>query len=736
MAEKSPDYLDPHEYTLEQEWKEEEQVFSVTLKIFYFGKEIFNGGFKDKNFLGIETDSLKRLGEEIISGVNSRLTSEQINTSRQPVSFSVGKGRLKIKDSKGTIYMKYGHFDTNILHLTREPSPLHYLFWERKEEIGSQNPTIDHLKTAGYFFDLCCDLFQSLQSTFKLIQGGEISGIEEERLFDYEFTKLVVHQVNMIRKIIEKSTTLDKPEEENEYVRWHIRTIAKQLDFLNILDPMENHLQSNNIKEFLALARTVGEEDICELRLLSSTRALENYQYPIITFDTDKVISLLTQTNTLADYQSFLDESKEENKLDSGVLPTMFWRRLRCHNLLPKINTVISKIILANTPLKTYTTTRIYPLLGGRHLDVTEEDKSIPIMVKEAKFNNRRYDFKFDSGILSVRESAISIPGMTVPGNWRKASSVSNTVSSKKAIELLPENPYLLMIHSKNNTYIKQMTVLVSDGLNHKMEDNEPVGIWYETVTKYNFSEYIGKTTTDDLILLTSGEDNENQYLSFLKRNDADYTFQEVHCGNVTNLFPVRKEIKVDKNMEGRIGKSNLFFVCDNLLLGVHQPDILETSTVYYRDLHLFKYTMNNTNQSQATTPVVDLLSGSGPVKLEQLHVLQSEEPIVMGRDSPYDEDSIHHCRFFRYSKSVYLYLSCSQVSKKIHVFACVISPRVNIFRVESLTTSLTSRLMHDYKFTSFDIKAGWDAKRKVLTMAKVDARISRPVRLYFFKLE
>jgi hypothetical protein len=144
MAEKSPDYLDPHEYTLEQEWKEEEQVFSVTLKIFYFGKEIFNGGFKDKNFLGIETDSLKRLGEEIISGVNSRLTSEQINTSRQPVSFSVGKGRLKIKDSKGTIYMKYGHFDTNILHLTREPSRFTISFGrgKKKSEAKTQQSII------------------------------------------------------------------------------------------------------------------------------------------------------------------------------------------------------------------------------------------------------------------------------------------------------------------------------------------------------------------------------------------------------------------------------------------------------------------------------------------------------------------------------------------------------------------------------------------------------------------
>jgi len=599
----------------------------------------------DKNFLGFETEVLRKIGGGINSSHITRLQPEQINTSRQPVSFTIGRGRLKITDSKGTIYMKYGYYDDKILHLTKEPSPLHYLFWEINKDFGKPNLTFSHLKTAGYLFELCCDLFQSLQSTFKLIGSGEISGIEEEKLFDYEHTKLFVHQLNMFRKIIEKVNTDEQPEDK-KYVGSYMSIVVKRFDFLSILDPLYDYLQSGNIKEFLTLARTVSEEDLSELKLLSNMLGQESCPYSPLRFDKDKAIDLLTQTNTIADYQSFLDESIQEDKQDSGILPQLFWRRLRCYDLLSKVTTVISKIILANTPLRTHPTTRIYPLLGGRHLDATEEDKSISIMVKEAKFNNRKYDFKFDNDVLSVRESAISMPGMKVPGNWRKASSVSTTVNSNNQIRLLSENPYLVIVQCKYKAYTNHISFLVPDGLKHKLDDNQPVGIWYEVITKYKYLEYIGKTASDDLIILTSGEDLEDQNLSFLKRNDADCTFKEVHCSNVKDLFPVRKDILVDKHMEGRIAKSDLFFVCDDLLLGVHQPDILETSFVFYRDLHLFRYTMNNINNPQATTHTVDLLSGSGPVKLEKLHELQSEEPIVMGRDTPYEQEIFQDCIF------------------------------------------------------------------------------------------
>jgi len=721
--------IDPRQYTIEQRWSEELQLFEVNVKILYFGKNILNRRFSHRNFIGLDDEEVAVFATDIEDNDELLYEAEDINNNREVVVFTLARSRIEINDCKGKIYLRYGYYDTNILHLTTEPTPLHQIFWNWRRTITQPQTVINPIMVASTFSSLCQGLFDSLAKIIRQREEGNYEcGTEEELLlFDIEHIKMITHQLNICRELLIVNPAAVRPV-DNEHLNNYMDLVVRKLEFLQILDLMDKSVQRNDLKEFIRLAKTVTRKDLGELGQLSSTRLEYDPNNSIFSIDKERVIKLLTDENILSDYDQFSKHADEEKESSNNFLPNHFWRRLRCHNIYSATLSVINKIFESETPLKNSPYMRIYPLLRNRHFDLDEEDKKISFLVKEALFNNRKYDFKLENSLIYVRESRV---GVIPTSNWRQASLVCPNIFPKQYMKFIPENPYLVMVHSVDNSYRQHLSVLIPDGLNHSSENQRPVGIWYSIETLFKFIEYVGKTADDDnwLVVVTEEAATTEKYLSFLRRDDDIKKFKEYYMVSVKQLLPNRKEHEIVANDRYKITKSNLFFIRDNLILGINQPQVLESSSKIYRDFYLYRLTINT---RQAHSEAVKTLA----VQLDLLHRHLREDKLELGKGSIYDQDKAQECKFFRYSPNTYLYLSCSKINKEIQVFACVLSPTVKIFEVVGLTKSLTSRLMRGWELSALMISAAWDPNKRILAATKVDSQLSKPSSLFYFKLE
>jgi len=716
------------EYVLTQERVEETGEFELSLQVITNGQTIITGKKREKSFLGLPDDEI----QEMIGRVRSRsptLTVDKINQWNQKLDFSIYRDRLKVTDELGSFYLKYGMFDINILHLTKEPNLLHSVFWSSKKELTALEGNLHLDEKASntiltQFMAECMGFLHSLKASAQLDDCSK----DHNPSLDVPFILRDIDDLYKCSQIITPNLHLMETL-STQCTEEYKDSLLRYNQVFEYLSDMSKALQKGDKYLFIDMIRKMPDNYYSVFDTLNDNTMGDINLF--LSIDSQKLMEFCTVTHTIADLREFISESARIKSLPQDRQYPSFLRYLSCHLLYPNIVNLIISILENNPMINLHRKMRIYPLLNGKHIEKRDDDKDADDMIKEVWLDEGLIiDAKIENKQVWIRESSKE----DKVGKWRLPAS-ENIELKRHNRNLFAMNKGLGIFDSAANDSFSKMYILIPNPDKSTQVDT-PVGIWYQLESEHTPLKYIGNLDNDTIVVTTKDDDN-NLYLTFARINHTNHNFEVIFEVATEYLLPSRsrqdtEDANIQFEYEYAVIKINpLFFLKGNILFAIHQGEKEEIASLADKDFTVWRLKQSNIKTS---TEKKDMDS-SYSVEFDKLAEYTQTFTFDTKRSKSYLEDIHSYCTFFKFNTRLYLFVYYSMITYRVNVLSVNTGNNPSITPLHKISADINDRLCMEEKMQMV-ILPYWNAERRLLSFSTASALACIHCRLYFFKLE